>query len=170
MKLVFVTFKRPKGSFAPTTDGAHQMVYKGRRQGLLKKTPCCVCGEYGNRVVAHHEDYAKPNVIVWLCEIHHKERHRQLKALNQSPAKPPIPPKTAAEKPPRRNAAQLRPIPPPRLKPPGICLTCNISTPNGRKYCIPHLADFTRSVAQRREEIRRANVFAAFLGLPLFSK
>lgn len=44
------------------------------RDGLLIKKPCEVCGK--KNVHAHHDDYARPLDVRWLCEIHHKEWHR----------------------------------------------------------------------------------------------
>ena len=37
--------------------------------GDLQKQPCEVCGE--PKVQAHHEDYAKPLMVRWLCVQHH---------------------------------------------------------------------------------------------------
>lgn len=42
----------------------------------LKKEKC-FCGE--KEVHAHHDDYSKPLEVMWLCRIHHKERHKFLK-------------------------------------------------------------------------------------------
>ncbi len=41
--------------------------------GRLTRQPCDVCGQLD--VHAHHQDYAKPLEVVWLCPLHHKERH-----------------------------------------------------------------------------------------------
>jgi len=39
--------------------------------------PCSVCG--CSRVHGHHEDYAKPKEVIWLCPLHHKQRHIEIK-------------------------------------------------------------------------------------------
>ena len=44
------------------------------KRGLIIKLPCNVCKDV--KTVAHHDDYNKPLDVIWLCEIHHKERHR----------------------------------------------------------------------------------------------
>lgn len=46
------------------------------RAGNLERRPCRECGI--ELVQAHHEDYSRPLDIVWLCEFHHKQRHREL--------------------------------------------------------------------------------------------
>ena len=56
------------------------------RSGKLKKLPCQVCGN--KRTQGHHEDYAKPLDVVWLCTRHHADRHihlRDRKTLKQDP-------------------------------------------------------------------------------------
>ena len=47
----------------------------------IKRQPCerCQLTDKQTRIVAHHEDYSLPLDIMWLCELHHKERHRELK-------------------------------------------------------------------------------------------
>jgi hypothetical protein len=43
------------------------------RTGRIIKKPCSVCG---NKIAhGHHFDYSKPLEVVWLCPLHHKERH-----------------------------------------------------------------------------------------------
>jgi len=41
--------------------------------------PCRVCGKPGER---HHEDYATPLDITWLCRKHHAARERERRNLN----------------------------------------------------------------------------------------
>lgn len=57
---------------------AHVIVGNAIRDGKLIKRPCEICGsEY--RVHAHHEDYAKPLDVKWLCPRHHIEHHKRQK-------------------------------------------------------------------------------------------
>jgi len=56
---------------------ARRMVSNGIRDGKITKKPCSICGDKKSQ--AHHDDYSKPLDIVFLCDIHHKERHRSLK-------------------------------------------------------------------------------------------
>jgi hypothetical protein len=43
------------------------------REGKINKEPCVVCG--CEDVLAHHEDYSKPNDVIWICASHHKSYH-----------------------------------------------------------------------------------------------
>lgn len=52
---------------------ARQVVAFAVRHGLLVKRPCAVCRK--RSVEAHHEDYAKPLEVIWLCAPHHRARH-----------------------------------------------------------------------------------------------
>ena len=49
-----------------------------RRQGKLFDGPCEVCSSPYTH--AHHEDYAKPLEIRWLCGSHHTRYHAKLRA------------------------------------------------------------------------------------------
>lgn len=44
--------------------------------GILIKSSCEICGA---KAQAHHEDYSKPLEVIWLCPIHHKQRHKEIK-------------------------------------------------------------------------------------------
>jgi hypothetical protein len=48
------------------------------RGGRLAKGMCDVCGVAD--VHGHHDDYAKPCDVVWLCPRHHAERHKKMRA------------------------------------------------------------------------------------------
>lgn len=52
------------------------------RQGRIIPRPCFVCGE--ERSEAHHEDYAKPLDVIWLCRPHHNARHNEIKRLDRA--------------------------------------------------------------------------------------
>lgn len=47
------------------------------RLGRLVRRPCEVCG--ADEVQVHHENYADPAAIVWLCRDDHWARHRSIK-------------------------------------------------------------------------------------------
>jgi len=56
------------------------------RDGRLTRKPCEVCGK--NETQGHHEDYAKPLDVVWLCTRHHSDRHihlRNMQTLGRDP-------------------------------------------------------------------------------------
>lgn len=57
---------------------AHQMVATAVSQGKLKRSAVCQdCGDSStNTLHGHHEDYAKPLDVVWLCVGCHRRRHR----------------------------------------------------------------------------------------------
>lgn len=48
-----------------------------RHSKQLERQPCAVCG--ATKVEAHHEDYSKPLVVVWLCKKHHFEADERLR-------------------------------------------------------------------------------------------
>ena len=58
----------------PLKYKATNMVNNAARDGKLFKEPCAECGEAD--VHAHHDDYAKPLNIRWLCAAHHSQWHR----------------------------------------------------------------------------------------------
>lgn len=58
--------------------GAHSAVQSALRRGILVRKPCEVC--LSSHTHAHHEDYAKPLVVNWLCAKHHAEADRRRRA------------------------------------------------------------------------------------------
>ena len=60
----------------PEKYKAHIIVGNAIRKGDLKKGSCEVCGK-SDIVHAHHDDYDKPLDVMWLCPIHHFERHKK---------------------------------------------------------------------------------------------
>lgn len=56
---------------------AHNAVSRAIINGKLIKSNCEKCGS--EKSVAHHEDYDKPLQVIWLCQICHKQRHKELK-------------------------------------------------------------------------------------------
>lgn len=63
----------------PDKHAAHKAVETAVRRGLLTKQPCERCGST-ELVHAHHDDYLDHMSVMWLCPIHHRERHRELAA------------------------------------------------------------------------------------------
>ena len=59
----------------PANRAAHKAVEKTIKRGLLARQACEVCGTEAGE--AHHDDYAEPLEVCWLCRKHHVERHRQ---------------------------------------------------------------------------------------------
>ena len=62
----------------PEKFKAHIAVQSACRSGKLKKQNCLICG-IGN-THAHHDNYAVPLNVVWLCHVHHMERHAMIRA------------------------------------------------------------------------------------------
>lgn len=52
---------------------ARRLVAKALKDGILVRMPCEVCSD--TETQAHHEDYAKPLEVSWLCHTHHRARH-----------------------------------------------------------------------------------------------
>lgn len=62
----------------PEKRRAQGLVAYHIRSGNITRQPCQVCGAAKSE--AHHEDYSKPLDVIWLCDTHHKARHREIKA------------------------------------------------------------------------------------------
>ena len=60
----------------PERKAAHQAIQTALRNGRLTRQPCGVCANHKSH--AHHDDYAKPLDVLWLCHTHHMERHIML--------------------------------------------------------------------------------------------
>jgi hypothetical protein len=60
---------------------AHAAVRKALQNGSLKRGRCAVCQSF--RCEAHHEDYSKPLEVIWLCRLHHRQRHAELRVAGQ---------------------------------------------------------------------------------------
>jgi len=57
------------------------MINNAIRNKKLFREPCEVCGI--EKVDAHHDDYAKPLNVRWLCSEHHHQWHAKYgEALN----------------------------------------------------------------------------------------
>jgi len=70
--------KRGHRSYGEEKDAARRKAYRARIAGVLVPEPCEVCG--AEKVDAHHDDYAKPLEVRWLCRTHHGEVHRRVAA------------------------------------------------------------------------------------------
>ena len=57
----------------PERHAAHLALTKAIRNGQLKRQPCDVCAEL--KVEGHHDDYANPLSVRWLCKRHHLQVH-----------------------------------------------------------------------------------------------
>lgn len=55
---------------------AHNAVARAIKSGQLKKKSCERCNS--EKSVAHHEDYNKKLDVIWLCQICHTQRHKEL--------------------------------------------------------------------------------------------
>lgn len=50
-----------------------------KKSGKIKQENCIVCGS--EKSVMHHPNYDKPCEIIWLCQLHHKQLHAGIIAL-----------------------------------------------------------------------------------------
>lgn len=62
----------------------HWAVLNAIKSGFLKRGPCARCGATA-KVQGHHESYAKPLNVVWLCSRHHADRHKELRTNRTHP-------------------------------------------------------------------------------------
>lgn len=60
----------------PNRVKANRKLNYALHKGYLSKLPCSVCSNLQS--IAHHDDYSKPLEVIWLCELHHKVRHRAI--------------------------------------------------------------------------------------------
>ena len=56
---------------------ARLIVQYALRSRRMTKDPCSKCGSE-IRVHGHHENYARPLDVIWLCAMCHGERHREI--------------------------------------------------------------------------------------------
>lgn len=73
----------------PDKRRAQKAVENALKAGRLVRQPCERCGTT-IRVQAHHDDYSNPLVVMWLCQQHHKDRHRELAAARDDGVVPAI--------------------------------------------------------------------------------
>jgi len=69
----------------PRIMKCHGKVGYALKTGRLQKSPCIICGS--EKSVAHHESYSCPLDVVWYCQPHHKERHKEMVRLGLDPLK-----------------------------------------------------------------------------------
>lgn len=61
---------------------AHNEVQKAIKKGLLiRPNKCEMCGKTNCEIQGHHDDYAKPLNIVWVCTECHGKIHRKYKGI-----------------------------------------------------------------------------------------
>lgn len=60
-------------------ERARQVIRERIYDGRLARGACMICGQ--PNADAHHEDYAKPLEIYWLCRLHHSAAHINPKTL-----------------------------------------------------------------------------------------
>ena len=65
---------------SPQKERARRTVDNALARGKLKRKPCVKCG---GKAQAHHEDYSKPLEVMWLCPLHHAERHKEIATLSR---------------------------------------------------------------------------------------
>lgn len=72
-------FDRAKRQRHGWKDIVRSKVHAAVKNNIIPKLPCERCGEAKSQ--AHHEDYSKPLEVIWLCQTHHAERHRELRDM-----------------------------------------------------------------------------------------
>jgi hypothetical protein len=63
----------------PQKYKARQMAGNAIRDGRLKRQPCVYCGNPKSQ--AHHDDYAKPLDVKWVCFKYHREKEHGQKVI-----------------------------------------------------------------------------------------
>lgn len=73
-------YRRVSRQRSPQKYAARAAVANAIRAGTLTRCPCEVCGDPVAQ--AHHEDYARPLEVRWLCRTHHHKVHGNLGHLH----------------------------------------------------------------------------------------
>ena len=66
----------------PDKYSARNILNNAIRTKRIQKEPCERCGSTKN-IHGHHEDYAYPLTVNWLCRKHHGERHREINEIKR---------------------------------------------------------------------------------------
>lgn len=67
--------EQPMDDEARRRHNARKLVAMRVRRGTMQRQPCEGCGS--PQVEAHHDDYAQPAAVRWLCRRCHRRHHRQ---------------------------------------------------------------------------------------------
>jgi hypothetical protein len=70
-----LTYIRYKESH-PIVKAAHQAIKNEIRSGRMSRGKCVACGD-PNKAQAHHDNYAFPLVVRWLCPSCHSKWHKE---------------------------------------------------------------------------------------------
>ena len=65
-------YQRVRRKKFPGKDRVRSKVSNALRDGRLIRKPCKICGK---KAQAHHSDYRRPFLIIWLCFFHHRKEH-----------------------------------------------------------------------------------------------
>ena len=68
----------------PNAKKAYQIVRKALQGGILIKPKKCRKCKEERKLSGHHKDYSKPLEVIWLCPIHHIEKHPDRYVKNSS--------------------------------------------------------------------------------------
>jgi hypothetical protein len=74
------TYVKTYRSKFPEKVEAVNLVAQAIKKKIIVRQPC-FCGAKAH---AHHEDYSKPLDVVWLCPMHHNERHVQIRLIQRA--------------------------------------------------------------------------------------
>lgn len=59
---------------------ANRLLNQAVKLGTIIKQSCETCGS--PKAVAHHSDYTRPLDVLWLCDLHHKQWHRENQVID----------------------------------------------------------------------------------------
>ena len=70
----------------PRRCAAHSAVAQAIRTGkMVRLSACESCGDSRYRIEAHHDDYARPLAVRWLCASCHQRHHAELRRSGLDP-------------------------------------------------------------------------------------
>lgn len=71
----YAPYKEKWRKLNPAKIKAHSKLRWAIKSKRLQREPCEICGV--SKSEAHHDDYAQPLKVRWLCRRHHAEAHRK---------------------------------------------------------------------------------------------
>lgn len=63
-------------------DRIRRLARRAIEKGMISRGCCVICGQHG--ADAHHPDYCRPALVIWLCPLHHQQHHYALRRADET--------------------------------------------------------------------------------------
>jgi hypothetical protein len=77
--------KKYKDRFPNKTNAWNILKEAIRINKINKPNECSMCNKNNINIIGHHKDYDKPLDVIWVCEICHKELHKNINKETHAP-------------------------------------------------------------------------------------